>query len=368
MNILICAESFYPEINGVSSVITNLASEFIKKNFTVSVATKKISNRKKLNINKKGVRVHQFDVKGNLVRGIAGEKKKYTDFLKKSNYDIIFFYAAQQWSFDLALPLLDKLKAKICFAPCGFSRLNNFFYKNYFRLLFNKIKFCDLVIFHSKYYQDYLICKKKRVKNICVIHNGSQNYQDLKINYNNFRKNNIIIISEIKFNKGIDRALLSLIFSKLNNNNLIIYTQKKPKSLNLYFIFLKLLIFFLKIKNKFLVKFKYGVSEKKLHLERKKAFLFLFGSRLECSPLVLFESAAAGLPFISFNVGNSMEISKITGAGFSVNKIMEMTNKLNFLYKNKKLNIKLSKNGIKNSKNFTWKKIADQYISKFKSL
>ena len=53
MKILICAESFYPEINGVSSVLTNLTRELSKKNITISVATKKILNRKKLIINKK---------------------------------------------------------------------------------------------------------------------------------------------------------------------------------------------------------------------------------------------------------------------------------------------------------------------------
>ena len=43
MKILICAESFYPEINGVSSVLTNLTRELSKKNITINVATKKIS-------------------------------------------------------------------------------------------------------------------------------------------------------------------------------------------------------------------------------------------------------------------------------------------------------------------------------------
>ena len=47
MKILICAESFYPEINGVSSVITNLTREFSKKNIQISIATKKIIKKKK---------------------------------------------------------------------------------------------------------------------------------------------------------------------------------------------------------------------------------------------------------------------------------------------------------------------------------
>ena len=43
--------------------------------------------------------------------------------------------------------------------------------------------------------------------------------------------------------------------------------------------------------------------------------LFVFASHVEYSPLVLFESAAAGLPFISVPVGNAEEISQWTQCG-----------------------------------------------------
>ena len=77
MKILICAESFYPEINGVSSVITNLTREFSKKNIEISIATKKIIKRKKLIIKNEYIKVHEFEISGNYVNGIRGEKKKY---------------------------------------------------------------------------------------------------------------------------------------------------------------------------------------------------------------------------------------------------------------------------------------------------
>lgn len=43
--------------------------------------------------------------------------------------------------------------------------------------------------------------------------------------------------------------------------------------------------------------------------------LFAFASRVEYSPLVLFEAAAAGLPFVSAPVGNAGEIAGWTGGG-----------------------------------------------------
>ena len=45
------------------------------------------------------------------------------------------------------------------------------------------------------------------------------------------------------------------------------------------------------------------------------ADLFVFASHVEYSPLVLFESVAAGTPFLSVPVGNAEEIASWTGAG-----------------------------------------------------
>jgi len=47
-----------------------------------------------------------------------------------------------------------------------------------------------------------------------------------------------------------------------------------------------------------------------------EADLFVFASMVEYSPLVLFESAAAGTPFLTVPVGNSTEIVRWTGGGW----------------------------------------------------
>ena len=43
--------------------------------------------------------------------------------------------------------------------------------------------------------------------------------------------------------------------------------------------------------------------------------LFVFASKIEYSPLVLFEACAAGLPFLTVPVGNAIEIVDWTGGG-----------------------------------------------------
>jgi glycosyltransferase involved in cell wall biosynthesis len=47
----------------------------------------------------------------------------------------------------------------------------------------------------------------------------------------------------------------------------------------------------------------------------KAADLFVLASHVEYSPLVLFEAAAAGTPFLASGAGNSEEIARWTGGG-----------------------------------------------------
>ncbi len=61
----------------------------------------------------------------------------------------------------------------------------------------------------------------------------------------------------------------------------------------------------------------------RLDLQREKvveaffeADLFVFASKVEYSPLVLFEAAAAGTPFLTVPVGNAAEIVRWTGGGW----------------------------------------------------
>ena len=103
------------------------------------------------------------------------------------------------------------------------------------------------------------------------------------------------------------------------------------------------------------------------------ADLFVFASNIEYSPLVLFESAAAGLPFLTVPVGNSEEIIKWTKGGILcpaqiddngrtivdtnvlAEKILELANNLNH---RKKLGVQGKYNW---QKRFSWEKITLEY-------
>ena len=105
----------------------------------------------------------------------------------------------------LSLPILKKIKYKKIFFPCGFSRLNNIFFKPYFEILKIKLKYFDEIICCSKNWKDYKFCKKYFKKKINIISNGSFALKNKK------QKNNLVIkyvsVSNLKYLKGQDRII-----------------------------------------------------------------------------------------------------------------------------------------------------------------
>ena len=101
--------------------------------------------------------------------------------------------------------------------------------------------------------------------------------------------------------------------------------------------------------------------------------LFVFASHIEYSPLVLFESAASGLPFITIPVGNSIEIAHWTGGGemipaeedkrgYVCAKPSILAEKMTQLALNKKYLKMLGEQSRRNwRKRFTWENICDEY-------
>ena len=119
MKILHTVESYYPAIGGMQEVVKQLSERLVKLGHHVTVATSKHTERNFHQLN--GVEIKEFSVKGNSVLGFEGNPATYKDYLLQSDFDVMTFFAAQQWACDIALPILDKLKSKKVFVPTGFS-------------------------------------------------------------------------------------------------------------------------------------------------------------------------------------------------------------------------------------------------------
>jgi len=105
--------------------------------------------------------------------------------------------------------------------------------------------------------------------------------------------------------------------------------------------------------------------------------LFVFASNIEYSPLVLFEAAAAGLPFLSVAVGNVAEIVEWSGGGiicpsltnsngYTSVEINILAQQMELLLNNKDEMYRLGQNGRTAWKEkFNWDYISSEYEAIF---
>lgn len=352
MKILLCSEFFYPSIGGVQKHNEVIAEYFNKKGHEIHLATSYIKNRKKF----KHIKYHEFDITGNIVKGYKGETINYQNFLVSSKYDLIFFNAAQQWSLDLSLAIIDKIKSKKILFPCGFSRINNPLYYLYFLYIKSKINYFDKIICSHKKAKDAIFLKKIYKKKIYYFNNGakkikkiySKNYFFEK--YNIPKKNKIICnISNFKYFKGQDISIK--LFSELKEDNITLIMIGKNLS-PLFYLYLKYKVkkFNLSNKNKKIILTSVDYNEAMTILNFSNVFLFT--SRLEYDPLVIYESIVHDTKFVSTDVGLIKFLNK--RYGYCSNKVNSL-NKYLKKYVNQKKNYNIHK------KKYEWKNILKKY-------
>nr|MCU0680156.1 glycosyltransferase family 4 protein [Planctomycetota bacterium] len=270
-----------------------------------------------------GVKIEQFSLDGNLVLGFKGDKSEQKRFLSllEGDYDIVTIFAAQYWASDLALVNLAKIKAKIIFVPTGFSRLQDpLYFKKYFSLMPDWLNRIDLNVFLSTENQDYLFAQSQGIKNFVIIPNGADEREFLNSSQINIREKYKISESELLVlqvgthtgEKGHKSALEIFAGAKFKQPATFLLVgddfnggcwnacEKRAQEINLQ-------------------SGKRVILAKQERVETVASFLaadiFLFPSNLECSPLALYESLAAKLPFLSSPAGNASEIIKASGGG-----------------------------------------------------
>jgi glycosyltransferase involved in cell wall biosynthesis len=395
MRILHAVESYYPSVSGAPEVVRQLSEHMVKAGHDVTVATRKLPQRKSMTHN--GVKIVEFNIRPtstngmSTVTGLAGDTKKYQDFLIKEKFDVVMTYAAQQWTTDLMLPILDKIKAVKVLVPCGYSGLYDPLYKDYFRQMPKYLNKFDAAVYLSEDYRDVNFAREHHIKNGHLIPNGADETE--------------FAILPTKSQKEATRrkyGIKGLMIMCVSN-----YTGEKGH-LELLYVFKRLPVAqatlvgagaiapgegsydLFESQAKRINKSRKFPGKKTIMIDGTKrdqvlellkaADIFLFLSNIEASPLVLYEAAAAGVPFIATAVGNSAEIAKWTGGGIIVKThqrpngrvsadLKDALLKTTLLAYNKKRRQRLGSAGHRAWKQrFTWQKLSDEYLELYRSL
>ena len=387
MKILHTVEFYEPSKGGAQEVVKQLSEHMVLAGHDVTVATTKLPERKSKIIN--GVKIVEFALSGNEVRGYEGDTKSYQDFLKEGDWDVVMNYAAQQWASDLFFPLMDQVSAKKVFVPCGFSGLYLPEYKSYFAKMPAILRAYDASIYLSSSYRDIDFARKHKVSNLHVIPNGADEREfghlpqtDLKnlgIDQDSFLVLSVGSHTGLKGHKetmeifkrsNVDDATLVIIGNKFGRNGCLRGCQRTAQKMNLAFR--------LQRKKKKVVVMD---PDRKTTLGIfRAADLFLFPSNIEASPLVLFEACASKTPFLATDVGNSVEIARWTGGGeiltttkddqgYSHAKIAESAKMLEDLYHDTDKRERLAEAGHKSWQNkYSWARISDSYLKLYQEV
>jgi glycosyltransferase involved in cell wall biosynthesis len=170
LRLLLCCESYPPHRGGVQEVMRQIAERMAARGHDVTVATSRHSQRKSDVVN--GVRIRAFDAGGKMVYGLNGQIDDYRQFVRTFQADAILIMAAQQWSFDALWPILDDIKARKVFIPCGFSGLYEPDFAEYFKELPEILRKFDHLVFNAEKYRDIDFVRDIGLSNLTVLPNG----------------------------------------------------------------------------------------------------------------------------------------------------------------------------------------------------
>lgn len=311
-----------------------IAERLVVSGVDVTVATSANPNRESDAI-RNGVRVVSFAITGNWAKGMRGPVEEYRSFLLRGNFDAVLIKAAQQWTFDAAVEIVPQLKGRKLFIPCGFSGLHNPLYANYFFQMPRWLRYFDGLIFYANDFQDINFAKKHGLSSIYFLPNGvderefqDPNPGDIRERLDIDPKHDLLLsVGSRIAAKGHWEVIHAFRQARLSRPATLIINANAPGA-----------SFYEAAKRHI----KYALTGRlplpwlawwysrfqgyrrvlivdlpRTSLVRliKAADLFIMASHIEYSPLVLFEAAAAGTPFLATSAGNSDEIAKWTGGG-----------------------------------------------------
>lgn len=323
MKILHAVEFYYPSVGGAQAVVQQISECLAARGHEVTVATSYVPERSE-NIHR-GVKIVPFGVTGNTVRGMRGEVERYQEFVRDGEYDVILVYAAQQWTCDALLSILDQIRAKKVFAPCGFSGLHEAPYQEYFERMPDLLRKFDVLVFHSTSYRDVQFARARGLRNWVMIPNGAavDEFEPVPRSFKekfDLRSTSMILtVGSHTGMKGHRVVLDAFRRAQIEDATLVIVGNRvdggcAQDCLWRTWVYNRLP----------------GIRSRKkairaLSLERadviaayQAADVFLFASSIECSPLVLFEAMAAGCAFATTPVGNSAEVVEWSQGGILI--------------------------------------------------
>ena len=244
-----------------------------------------------------------------------GETAEYRKFLLEGGYDVIMCYAAQNWATDLVFEAVDGIKAKKVLVPCGYSGLRLPIYKEYFRTLPANLAKFDALVYMSTNYQDVIFGRENGVsdREIYIPNGAGEEFlvppTGFRERFNIRTKYLLLNVSNHTGMKGHDFVIDALRMMKRKDVTLAIIGESLGGMRRFWRGCMKSCLAKSLLDRR--IRLFTSLPREWVVGAYAEADLFLFGSRVECAPLVMYESFASGTPFITTPVGNVADHSDV---------------------------------------------------------
>jgi glycosyltransferase involved in cell wall biosynthesis len=323
VKILHTVTDYFPTVGGLQEVVQKVSDLLVRFGHEVTVATAAHPDRPD-GERIQGVEVRSFAVDGNWVRGLTGETAAYQAFLRNARFDVVANFNGQCWPSDLAFPILDEIRGVKVFIPTGFSGLGMPAYDDYFSRMPGWLKQYDMNVFLSDEYQDIQFARRAGINNTVLIPNGASEEEfgaapraDIRALLGVPADHLLVLhVGSHTSLKGHKEAIRIFSLARLRRATLLLVGNGMAggcaeRCRRAERRFMRSPLRWLDQKQLLIREFSREETVAAFHA----ADLFLFPSRVECSPIVLYECMASRTPFLSTDVGNAREIVRWSGGG-----------------------------------------------------
>lgn len=300
MRIGLAVGYFDPQVGGSEEVVKRIALGLSARGHDVVVATSRDDARDHARM---VVPVREFDVRGNLAQGMAGDVLGYQSFLRDSDRDVWLFYAAQIWSTDTALPLLRDMRAASVVVPCGYSGLRLPQFADYYRALPSFLADAGALAYMSMSYQDAEHDAAAGLGHLArIVPNGADagEFSGAPLPLGSSMGRTVLTVANHIPAKGHDAAIRAFREAAGPDDLLVVVGEvhdRDPRRTCWY----RCRAWSLRDRRIVMAR---GLPREEVVHAFASADVFLLASEVECSPLVVIEAMAAGVPFLSTDAGN----------------------------------------------------------------
>jgi glycosyltransferase involved in cell wall biosynthesis len=369
--VLHIANTYLPKLDGVSMVVKNISEKLVKRGHIVNVATLSIPNTpSKETIN--GVLIHRFDLnsKNGRKNDIENIKRLFSD-----KWDIICVHAAACTMTNTLIDYLDLVKAKLIFVAHGLR-----FWKDpaniiQYDKLGKALKRFDATVALAKNLVENEFYNKYRLPPPVIIPNGvdvDEFSGPLLGVRNSWRIGNLPwVLNVSNHTKQKGHSCLNKLAIKLKRDGIALTNIGNYHLINKYGMWRLGLkggcfyscLFKSAILNTVILKV--NLPRQMICSAYREANVFVLTSNFEAFPIVILEAMAAGLPWVSFNVGILEELR----GGVIVNNLEDMHLVIKDLLGMPDKAKALGEEGRREVlEKYSWEKIVSQYEELYYSL